>query len=113
MEFYINLISRWISFTDAKCSLCRTEIDRLTELLRSKAVDMPMGDEEKRDGAIQLRPALDSSSSLLEENRSVKVISGGYVATPVTNSRVRACSLVFLSEYFLWMLKSVDLARIG
>ncbi|PHU27770.1 hypothetical protein BC332_06102 [Capsicum chinense] len=66
----------------------RTEIDRLTELLRSKAVDMPMGDEEKRDGAIQLRPALDSSSSLLEENRSVKVISGGYVATPVTNSRI-------------------------
>ncbi|XP_060186110.1 nuclear pore complex protein NUP1 [Lycium barbarum] len=66
----------------------RTEIDRLTELLRSKAVDMPMGDEEKRAEAIQSRCALDSSSSLLEENNSVKVTSGGVVATPVMNSRI-------------------------
>ncbi|KAJ8526333.1 hypothetical protein K7X08_028810 [Anisodus acutangulus] len=66
----------------------RTEIDRLTKLLRSKAVDMPMGYEEKRAQAIQSRRALDSSSSLLEENRSVKVTSGGVVATPVMNSRI-------------------------
>ncbi|MCD9645868.1 hypothetical protein HAX54_035178 [Datura stramonium] len=66
----------------------RTEIDRLTELLHSKAVDMPMGDEEKRAMAIQSRRALDSSSSLLEEKRSVTVTAGGYVATPVMNSRI-------------------------
>ncbi|KAL3323882.1 hypothetical protein AABB24_038185 [Solanum stoloniferum] len=66
----------------------RTEIDRLTELLHSKAVDIPMGEEEKRAEAIQSRPALDSSSSLLEVNRSLKVTPGGYVTTPVMNSRI-------------------------
>ncbi|XP_055831345.1 nuclear pore complex protein NUP1-like isoform X2 [Solanum dulcamara] len=66
----------------------RTEIDRLTELLHSKAVDMPMGDEEKRAEAIQSRHALDSSSSLLEVNRSLKVTSGGYFASPAMNSRI-------------------------
>ncbi|KAJ8551607.1 hypothetical protein K7X08_021622 [Anisodus acutangulus] len=66
----------------------RTEIDRLTELLLSKAVDMPMGYEEKRAEAIQSRRALDSSSSLLEENRSVKVTAGRVGATPVMNSRI-------------------------
>lgn len=95
-----------------KCSLRRTEIDRLTELLHSKAVDMPMGDEEKRAEAIQSRHALDSSSSLLEVNRSLKATSGGYFATPAMNSRVRSYSPVFLSDYFLWILNSVDLARI-
>ncbi|XP_010312503.2 nuclear pore complex protein NUP1 isoform X1 [Solanum lycopersicum] len=66
----------------------KTEIDRLTELLHSKAVDIPMGEEEKRAEAIQSRPALDSSSSLLEVNRSLKVTPGGYVPTPVMNSRI-------------------------
>ncbi|OIT37994.1 PREDICTED: nuclear pore complex protein NUP1 isoform X2 [Nicotiana attenuata] len=66
----------------------RTEINRLTELLRSKAADVPMGDEEKRAEAILSRRALDSSSSLMEGNRSVKVTSGEVVATPVTNSRI-------------------------
>uniref|UniRef100_A0A0V0IZ93 Putative nucleoporin-like n=1 Tax=Solanum chacoense TaxID=4108 RepID=A0A0V0IZ93_SOLCH len=66
----------------------RTEIDHLTELLHSKAVDIPMGEEEKRGVAIQSRPALDSSSSLLEVNRSLKVTPGGYVTTPVMNSRI-------------------------
>nr|XP_009757606.1 PREDICTED: mucin-19 isoform X1 [Nicotiana sylvestris] len=66
----------------------RTEINRLTELLRSKAADVPMGDEEKRAEAVLSRRALDSSSSLMEGNRSVKVTSGGVVATPVTNSRI-------------------------
>lgn len=73
-----------------KCSFCRTEIDRLTELLHSKSVDMPMGDEEKRAKGIQSRRALDSSGSLPEVNRSLNVTSSGYVATPVTNSRVRS-----------------------
>lgn len=85
-----------------ECSLCRTEIDRLTELLHSKAVDIPMGEEEKRAEAIQSRPALDSSSSLLEVNRSLKVTPGGYVPTPVMNSRVRSYSPVFLSDYFFY-----------
>nr|BAO49705.1 nuclear pore complex protein Nup136a [Nicotiana benthamiana] len=66
----------------------RTEINRLTELLRSKAADVPMGDEEKRAEAILSRRALDSSSSLIEGNRSVKVTSGGVVATPDTTSRI-------------------------
>ncbi|XP_009625598.2 nuclear pore complex protein NUP1 isoform X2 [Nicotiana tomentosiformis] len=66
----------------------RTEINRLTELLRSKAADVPMGDEEKRAEAILSRHALDSSSRLMEGNRSVKVTSGGVVAIPVTNSRI-------------------------
>ncbi|CAN4114467.1 unnamed protein product [Withania somnifera] len=66
----------------------RTEIDRLTELLHSKAVDMPMGNEEKRTEAIQSKRALDSSSGLLEKDRSVKVTSSGYVTTPVMNSRI-------------------------
>ncbi|XP_075084483.1 uncharacterized protein LOC107818101 isoform X2 [Nicotiana tabacum] len=66
----------------------RSEINRLTELLRSKAADVPMGDEEKRAEAILSRHALDSSSRLMEGNRSVKVTSGGVVAIPVTNSRI-------------------------
>nr|BAO49706.1 nuclear pore complex protein Nup136b [Nicotiana benthamiana] len=66
----------------------RTEINRLTELLRSKAADVPIGDEEKRAEAILSKGALDSSSSLTEGNRSEKVTSGGVVATPVTNSRI-------------------------
>lgn len=66
----------------------RTEIDRLTELLHSKSLDMPVGDEEKRAEDIQSRRALDSSSSLPEVNRSLNVTSSGYVATPVTNSRI-------------------------
>ncbi|CAN4126362.1 unnamed protein product [Withania somnifera] len=66
----------------------RTEIDRLTDLLHSKAVDLPMGNEEKRAETIQSKHAMDSLSSLLEENRSVKATSDGYVTTPVMNSRI-------------------------
>lgn len=92
-----------------KCCVRRSEINRLTELLRSKAADVPMGDEEKRAEAILSRHALDSSSRLMEGNRSVKVTSGGVVAIPVTNSRVRSYSLVFFSGYFLWILNLLTL----
>lgn len=71
--------------------LCRSEIDRLTALLRSKTSHIHVGDEEKKSEVIPLKPVVSFDRG--EEFPRARALENGskscLISTPVISARVR------------------------
>lgn len=72
-------------------TLCRSEIDHLTVLLHSRAGEVSLRDDGKRneEAASDFGRCQQFESSPLEANRNEGDRSHGVVSTPISNSKVR------------------------
>lgn len=82
---------------------CRSEIDHLTELLQSKAVDLQANHNGNRveaslsDAVTNYEKPLQLQNNPLAENGTLREISHTVISTPGINTRVRSCKAHFLS----------------
>lgn len=110
LSFLMMMTYRWDSFyVDYMCGDCwlfhRAEIDHLTALMRSRTVNAPVRDEEKRTGVVPSEPMLPCRQK--EEHPKTPTIENVFgnrlILTPHATSIVREFALIFMPYKYVWL----------